>query len=106
MVAKRRSTKEEVMMEEAMELPPVPLRRIWRLQQRDWPWFVAGLLASCGAGASRPVFSIIYSGIITSYFSPSVDDMRSQASPVSFAPDPPPPQHKGPEKCSLCRWRL
>ena len=77
--AKRGSTKEETMMAEAKELPPVPLRRIWDLQKQDWPWFIAGLIGSCGAGASRPIFSIIYSGIITAYFSPSVDTMRSQA---------------------------
>ena len=77
-VAKRGSTKEETMMAEAKELPPVPLRRIWDLQKQDWPWFIAGLIGSCGAGASRPIFSIIYSGIITAYFSPNVDTMRSQ----------------------------
>jgi hypothetical protein len=77
--AKLARTREEQMLEEARELPPVPLKRIWGLQRHDWPWFAAGLAGSCGAGASRPIFAIIYSGIITAYFSPDLNAMRSQA---------------------------
>ena len=78
-VAKRASTSEEAMIAEAAELPPVSVGRIWSMQREDWLLFVIVFVASCCAGASQPVFSIIYSNIIAVYFITDNDSMRTQA---------------------------
>ena len=76
---KRASTSEEAMMAEAAELPSVSARRVWALQKEDWPLFALAFVGSCCAGASQPVFSILYSDIISIYFTPDNDGIRTKA---------------------------
>ena len=68
LASKKGSTSEEEMIAEAADLPNVPLARIWAVQGNDWPWFIIAVLSSCASGASQPIFSVIYSDIITIYF--------------------------------------
>ena len=72
-------TNEEAMLAEADTLPAVSAFRVWALQREDWGLVIVGLIGSSSHGASQPIFSIIYSNIISIYFSPDADTMRAEA---------------------------
>lgn len=70
---------DELRMAEAAELPPVPLSRIWALQKQDWPLILAGAIGALGGGTIQPIFSLLYAGIITTYFDPDPAKLRDGA---------------------------
>lgn len=72
------TTKEE---EDTFVPPPVPAGRVWALQAPDWPWMVAGLLGSCASGVMQPIFSIVYSGMITIFYQPNTEKMKDDMKP-------------------------
>eukprot|EP00283_Hemiselmis_rufescens_P008388 CAMPEP_0173430262 /NCGR_PEP_ID=MMETSP1357-20121228/8738_1 /TAXON_ID=77926 /ORGANISM="Hemiselmis rufescens, Strain PCC563" /LENGTH=1416 /DNA_ID=CAMNT_0014394567 /DNA_START=104 /DNA_END=4354 /DNA_ORIENTATION=+ len=70
---------EELMMEEAKQLPKVPLSRIWASQQKEWPLLFVGFVASLASGVIQPIFALIYSGIVAFLFDPDDEKLRSVA---------------------------
>lgn len=70
---------EAQMIAEAKELPYVSIMKIFRTQRPEWPLFAVGFIAAMCGGAIQPIFAIIYSGIITVFFLPNDDEMRTQA---------------------------
>jgi len=66
-------------MAEAAELPAVSVARVWGMHGEDWHLFPPALAGALCAGASQPVFAILYSDIISAYFAPDGDAMRARA---------------------------
>ena len=56
---------------------PVDPWRVWRMQAGDWPLMLVALLASAAAGSVQPLFSVVYSEMITSFFKPDDADMQA-----------------------------
>ena len=72
-------TSEEALMEEAEGLPAVSAGRVWALQREDWALLAVALCGSLCAGASQPVFSIVYSDIVSIYFTSDSGAIRARA---------------------------
>mmetsp|Transcript_3860 Transcript_3860/g.8500 ORF Transcript_3860/g.8500 Transcript_3860/m.8500 type:complete len:1014 (+) Transcript_3860:3-3044(+) len=71
---------DELRLEEAKELPPVPMSRIWALQKDEWLLLTMGCIGALGGGTIQPIFSLVYAGIITTYFMPDDKSLREGAS--------------------------
>ena len=68
---------EELMMQEAQDLPPVPFRRIWAMHKGQELSFVIGSLGAFAGGCIQPIFSVIYADIIVGFFEPDADKLRA-----------------------------
>jgi ATP-binding cassette, subfamily B (MDR/TAP), member 1 len=71
--------KEEDIVEEAKKLPPVDSWRVWRMQSAEWPYIVLALVASLAAGTVQPIFSLVYTEMISVFFQPDDAKLRSQS---------------------------
>ncbi|XP_027629986.1 LOW QUALITY PROTEIN: ATP-binding cassette sub-family B member 5 [Tupaia chinensis] len=58
---------EERIHHESTTLPEVPLLKVFKLCKSEWPFVVLGTLASALNGTVHPVFSIIFSKIVTMF---------------------------------------
>ena len=59
--------------------------RVWRMQMETWPdvaLLAIALLASAAAGSVQPLFSVVYSTMITSFF--LVDDAEMEAASIKL----------------------
>eukprot|EP00960_Hanusia_phi_P009347 270770-Hanusia_phi.AAC.2 len=68
---------EQLLLEEAKELPAVPISRIWDLQKENLPIIIVGCLGSLTSGTIQPIFALLYSSIIYTYFNPDDAALRS-----------------------------
>jgi ABC-type multidrug transport system fused ATPase/permease subunit len=52
-------------MPAADSVKPLDIMRVWKLNAPEWPYFILGFLAAAGNGVIMPLFSLIFSGILT-----------------------------------------
>ena len=70
---------EELMMQEAQELPPVPFSRIWKMQKGQELSLLLGSIFAVSGGCIQPVFSLVYADIIVGFFEPEPEKLRQQS---------------------------
>jgi ABC-type multidrug transport system fused ATPase/permease subunit len=49
----------------AEEDQPLDIMRVWKLNTPEWPYFIVGSIAAAANGVIMPLFSLIFSGILT-----------------------------------------
>ena len=74
-----KAAKEEDIVEEAKKLPPVDSWRVWKMQSEEWPYIVLALLASLAAGTVQPIFSLVYTEMISVFFQTDDAKLREQS---------------------------
>jgi ATP-binding cassette subfamily B (MDR/TAP) protein 1 len=79
MEEKEKLNSEELMMQEAEELPPVPFSRMWKMHKGQELSFFIGSLGAFSGGCIQPLFSLIYADIIVGFFEPDEDLLRAQS---------------------------
>ena len=60
-------------------LEPVPSSRVWGLQRPEIGYLVLGLLGSLAGGGLQPIFAILWSDMINTFFSPDDALLRAQS---------------------------
>jgi len=58
---------------------PVSFLELWRGQAHNCHWMIIGALGAMFGGSLTPIFSIVYSGIITTFFEKDDEKMQSEA---------------------------
>jgi ATP-binding cassette subfamily B (MDR/TAP) protein 1 len=61
------------------QAPASMYSRLWAYQRRDVWFFLLGILGSCVSGSIQPIVSIVYGGIITVYYNPDDNELRTQS---------------------------
>ena len=64
---------------EKKKLPPVDSMRVWRMQWPERFVIALALCGSLGSGLIQPVFGLVYAEMISIFFDPSDDVLRSQS---------------------------
>ena len=54
----------------------MPMSRIWALQKDEWVLLTLGCIGAIGGGTIQPIFSLVYAGIIATYFMPDDKSIR------------------------------
>ena len=58
--------------------PPVPLSRVWRVNRPEWPVIAFAIVAAGGNGAVQPLFSILFSRMVSAFYNPDDDVVREK----------------------------
>ena len=58
------------------------MSRIWALQKDEWLLLTLGCIGAIGGGTIQPIFSLVYAGIIATYFMPDDKSIRCPPPPL------------------------
>jgi hypothetical protein len=66
-------------------MPEVPLGRVLNMQMDDWPWFVIGMFGALCNGSIFPLFSQIFSEMLSAFFITDLNEMKARTANMAYA---------------------